>query len=646
MARKIVTVDEQLHLPPDVEDALKSELHTTFSTMLADSTQARNEAVDAAERAEEAAETAVAPTDIQVTALLEDEESATRVALDQILAEQGVGDVATDIQTPGSDIDLALRGLYALKPTHGDTAVGKGELMVSVADYNPLALGGAVADRVAIQNAINEAASTGRAVFFPRATYTIGSSLTVPSGTVLIGNGSTIQFNFSGSGAIEISGSVIASGTLTQSKGRGNVSIPVNTAQHFAVGDWVRIRSDALLNSDTNQKKGEFVRVASVSSQLITSLQPLQDAYLTTDNAGWDLFDFRHSITISGLIFDGGTTTGYGIRMRKARDIVITDCQFRNCNYAGIRAEDVVNLKIANCDFKDSQNTTLCYGFGAFYAVQNVTMTNCTASNVRHMVALGGGGANYGAPRQMVFSNCVASGCTNAGFDTHSAARDIVFSNCIVVGSYEGFYSEGTRISFIGCAASQVERYGFALIHKSTDPFEFNISGCRGRDLGSHGIRVDNASGTTCYGGVISNSQLSSVGATGIYVSGSGGANRNISISGNGLVNTGGVGIALNDTAFGAISGNTMTAGGDRGIQVSGSARTTVAGNSIRCVGGTAVLIASGSTSVVVSGNLGEDVTTGVSATADSSTVLVTGNNFDGAAITLAGSGSVANNNL
>lgn len=104
MARTLVSVDEGLNLPQAVQDQLKSNLNTQFSTMLSQSQAAAtsaasssSEAGTARDQAIEAANQATAPTDNQVASLMSNSSSATAVAtqalIDASVVTGDVGDV-------------------------------------------------------------------------------------------------------------------------------------------------------------------------------------------------------------------------------------------------------------------------------------------------------------------------------------------------------------------------------------------------------------------------------------------------------------------------------------------------------------------------------------------------------------------------
>lgn len=89
MANKIVTVDEALRLPPEVEAALKSDLDATFATQVTQAQTAAATATSEADRAQAAAEQATAPADLQVARLIEDDTSEVHSALTAFFGDRG-----------------------------------------------------------------------------------------------------------------------------------------------------------------------------------------------------------------------------------------------------------------------------------------------------------------------------------------------------------------------------------------------------------------------------------------------------------------------------------------------------------------------------------------------------------------------------
>lgn len=76
-------------------------------------------------------------------------------------------------------------------PTNGGRAVGKGELFINAADYNPVG-NGTTDDTAALQEAFNAAAG-GRLILPYGKTFKVNSTITIPAGTYLSGAAATLK---------------------------------------------------------------------------------------------------------------------------------------------------------------------------------------------------------------------------------------------------------------------------------------------------------------------------------------------------------------------------------------------------------------------------------------------------------------------
>jgi hypothetical protein len=137
LARKIVTVDEGLHLPPAVQTQLKSDLEADFTALVTTAQSAAGSAATSAssantakEAAEAAASAVLSPSDSQVAGFVNSPSSATRTALDGRYAQLGSSAFATETYVDNAVIALQ------------DQSASIEDLFVSV----PLLMNGGVAN--------------------------------------------------------------------------------------------------------------------------------------------------------------------------------------------------------------------------------------------------------------------------------------------------------------------------------------------------------------------------------------------------------------------------------------------------------------------------------------------------------------------
>lgn len=109
MVNRLVSVDDAGNLPADVQEQLVGGVRDEFQAYTDEATLAANTATSAATLADTARDEAVAaaesvtvPTDAQVAALVNDEDSATRIALDTAFGEDPAAAVVVPVRYTGT----------------------------------------------------------------------------------------------------------------------------------------------------------------------------------------------------------------------------------------------------------------------------------------------------------------------------------------------------------------------------------------------------------------------------------------------------------------------------------------------------------------------------------------------------------------
>lgn len=132
-------------------------------------------------------------------------------------------------------------------------------------------------------------------------------------------------------------------------------------------------------------------------------------------------------------------------------------------------------------DGESGQDNPAVTGFLS-YGVQISYSTQCHISNsqfkrLRHGVDVISSGSTsvtsdlgtYGASRNHLISDCIASGCINAGFGTHHGSMDVRFSSCHSIGGLNaGFTARGVNVTFDEtCTSTRDARAFQALVQSS-----------------------------------------------------------------------------------------------------------------------------------------------------------------------------------
>lgn len=177
MVRKVVTVDEGLHLPPAVQTQLKADLDTEFADYVTDAQTAASDASLSVVAAQSARDTAVSAATAAGVSEANIEATLATWAIDT--SDVGISSVILDT---GSDTRGLLDSTYL--PRLG--AAGQGVPRVfNVSDYG--AVGDNSADDTpAIQAAISAASVSGGLVFLPRGVYRTTGPLVISAPNVAI----------------------------------------------------------------------------------------------------------------------------------------------------------------------------------------------------------------------------------------------------------------------------------------------------------------------------------------------------------------------------------------------------------------------------------------------------------------------------
>ena len=257
--------------------------------------------------------------------------------------------------------------------------------------------------------------------------------------------------------------------------------LTMSGATTVAKGDVVMVVSDdrpvgfdPSASGGSTSRRGEYSMVALDSAGTTVSLgNQLVDAYTSSPRLArlWDVsFKVLGDLTFDGdpaLIDDSGF--GATIELRAARY-----CQVRGAGFNDIPGRAIANFTYCS-SFEDLRFKSLSnrpslshFGYGVADGGHATRVRNCHGENLRHMytethndVSAGSSSYEYfSGGRFSLVSDCTATSCQSAAFDTHSTAYGITFDNCMAFGTFQGasstgggFTGRGRRITFNGCKA-------------------------------------------------------------------------------------------------------------------------------------------------------------------------------------------------
>jgi len=448
--------------------------------------------------------------------------------------------------------------------------------------------------------AIKALPPSGGKIFVKAGVYSIASTVTIARSNVNIqGEGMGITVFVASSGmtgntpAFEAF-SKASDGTasaLTAGTGRGNTTIQISPsdAASFNAGDYVLLSSNKSVDTEAHGAKhaGEVKQITAVDAAtgVLKTDDQIFDAYTIANAAQVVRITMLRNITLSDCSFTteaSSSTLRVGFtHFRFIENLQIDRVEVHDGYFAGIQLQSVRNSSISNCyihHIKDIEPVNPPnpanerYGILVGNASQNVTISGCRFSQMRHSVTTGGSsGTNQsGVQRNIVVANCTSMLSDTAHYDTHQPAESVTFIGCVADGGISagtsgpiGFQMRGSNCSVIGCSVLQAVGRGIMIFGPVSSGSVIsgnviaNVKALPGSNEGT-GIFFDSAgnSNHSVTGNVIQNCEGSAISNAG--------SNHDIVISGNIIrnVNTAvpGAAIQITDAARSLISGNNIAA--------------------------------------------------------------------------------------
>lgn len=313
------------------------------------------------------------------------------------------------------------------------------------------------------QLAINEASSLGKPLDLCGQTWRIDGQLNLAS-NLEIRNG-TLDASFAASGTkLMVGTGTLGSGTSFTAASRGAGSITVSSAIGLANRDWLYLRStDAFGSGGTH--RGEWVRISSIATLVITPYGRLMDTYTTTPQ--FFKPTLIENITLRNLRLKGrgNTFNQYAAQFLFARNVRIEDVTsefFGDRHVEFQRCFDcyVTNCTMAHCDTASG----LAYGVAIVNGCTGITIASSTFRDMRHGVTIG---ANDGVDRNITVSGCVALDCTDSGLDCHPQSQYVTFVGNVINcqgtaagGSGDGIVMQGANMVCAGNTVMGFTRAG------------------------------------------------------------------------------------------------------------------------------------------------------------------------------------------
>ena len=431
---------------------------------------------------------------------------------------------------------------------------------------------GSTNDATALLEAFN--AATGKILDGGGLTYKCNSMLSPTSQNIIVQNAT---FDFSGvttagvvggstNAYIMFAGSVGSNTDISADVNVGaNTFTVANTAGLTTPNSWHILKDDQQINTNEQLKLGQYIFIKSVdtTSKVVTLHNKILYKFLSASNAQVVSVTMKKNITFKNVTIKGANPTGIttannhtGLRFKHCEGVTIDNCTFEDIDYAGSAIETSVNVNISNCTNKHHTATGLSYGFVIAFGCYSVNVVNCYAQDLRHFVTIGG---NTGINLFVNVTNCHITGCRDAGVDSHAAGDFINFSGNTIMGSSENSNADGIVVHGLNCIVNDNIIVGIrrhAILYQSTTNFAYANGGAasvvvNGNQITNHGdlagtsdsgILIDNLNNAlgSIQGVTVANNKIegilgsgSDIGTYGIYVKGTAGLVKDVSITGN-----------------------------------------------------------------------------------------------------------------
>jgi hypothetical protein len=527
------------------------------------------------------------------------------------------------------------------------------------------AVGDGIADdRLALQSAVDAAATYGAAVFLPPGRYRLQGSVNLPSNIVVRGTSRTIidMSALGASSAFQAVGTAGSAVSLTADAGEGSTTLTVASTSGLVAGDWIKVGSTTLSSTVTGQAIGEAVRIRSIAGRVLTLADPLSRSYRTAASAAVQRLTHKVNVQLENLQFEGVeslTSTNFqAIRFDTARNVRVLDCSFKWVHYIGIWLADTVFAKVAGCHFEDALGAGTAYGVACHWATQDVSVVACSSARVRHQVTCGGGTSRRGTSRRVTVSGCTAVESTDAAFDAHPGCDWFSVTGCHVIGGgQDGIIGQGRHSVFTGNTITGVARHGIFVQGNSIGGLQATVSGNAISRAAGRGIYIlpDSIPAHQVWSGVtVANNNLTDITGAAIEIGRSAASTyaEGFTVTGNACRRIGSNGILIRGVRDVTLSGNQVhqAAATCAGIFISSCLDVTVSGNAVNGNGVSAqgIRFHAGSSQMACSFNRVRGCATGILQDVTSKASTFVGNNAAGCTrgYSLSGSGNSAANNL
>ena len=382
------------------------------------------------------------------TVLVKDSAAATVFSRDAVFGWDEIGDI------DGNAGSSLVGFIHSAAGAVATTLQARGRLTITPQDFG--ATGDGSADDTAELQACIDGAD-GREIDLQGLTYKVATTLSLVSDTT-IKNGKISFATGSDSDVLfEAFGSVGTQYTLSSAPTKGATSVAVASATGLAAGDWCFLQSTDNWSATDSGKRGEWVRVLSVSGLTINLEQKvritLTTAYTMYKPTLISNINLR-DLTLTGNGYSGSAAQ-YALRAYLCKNVNVQNCVADSFGYAAFSLETVLGGSVRNC-IVSRGNFSLgsAYGVALTGGCDGISVSGGRYSYLRHGVTVGGTFiTNYG----ITITGVNTMACSDAGIDVHPNCMGVVISGCMIdcysadaTETGDGITAQGAGITIVG----------------------------------------------------------------------------------------------------------------------------------------------------------------------------------------------------
>jgi hypothetical protein len=255
-------------------------------------------------------------------------------------------------------------------------------------------------------------------------------------------------------GLINITGTVDSPVALSANALAYVNQVSVSSASTFAVGDIIKITSDARpLGGNVDEFVGELNVIREIQGNSLILVRSTEDDYTVAQNAYVQKVNMNYGcevafVTIKGKPNVNGVPTSTragntGVNALYASNIKIQHCRFITCDYQSIAVDSCLNFDVHHNDIYitppdvDTDNP-LRYGVAIKNTARSGHIYKNRIVNSRHAVDFTNN-SNRGITRDVIVSQNVAEGTWGGAYATHQGSDRIVFDGNIASSCVRGF---------------------------------------------------------------------------------------------------------------------------------------------------------------------------------------------------------------